>query len=56
MTNLIKNQINGLCDLYLYADFGNRHYAKINLWNGQPKISTSLDFYKGVEYKLKFKK
>jgi hypothetical protein len=30
-TSLIKNQINGLCNLRLKADFSNKKYAEINL-------------------------
>lgn len=54
--NLINNQINGLCDFYLRADFGNKQFAEINLWNGQTKKSKMLDSFEGVEYILKFKK
>jgi len=56
MSNLIKQQINGLCDLYLKADFGNSQFAEINIWNGEPIRSIPLNFFEGVEYKLKFKK
>jgi len=52
--SLIKNQINGLCNLYLNADFGNSGYAKINLWNGEKRIEQSLSFFKGVEHILEF--
>ncbi|MGZ4068298.1 MAG: hypothetical protein ACXVPE_16380, partial [Bacteroidia bacterium] len=54
--NLIWHQINGLCELYVTADFGNNQYAEINIWNGQPKVRTPIEFFQGVEYKLKFKK
>ena len=61
--NLINNQINGLCDLYIQADFGNGNYARINLWdkafmrNGPKKrISEKLDYFKGVEHLLVFLK
>ena len=54
--NLINNQINGLCDFYLKADFGNKQFAEINLWNGQTKKCKMLDSFEGVEYILKFKK
>ena len=55
-TNLIENQINGLCDLYIKADFGNNHFAEVNLWNGKPRVATKLSNFIGVEYILKFKK
>ena len=55
-SNLIKNQINGLCDLYLKADFGHSTYSEINLWNGKGRKERELDEFKGVEHILKFKK
>lgn len=53
-TELIKNQINGLCDLYIQADFGNNEFAKINLWNGEERNAEKLSEFKGVEYQLIF--
>ena len=63
-TELIRNQINGLCDLYIEADFGHNKYAKIGLWhpgsavleNGkEPNIpEETLDKAEGVKYILKF--
>lgn len=61
-TNLIKNQINGLCDLYIEADFGNDEYARIGLWTNQSSILgekpniivDKLDKAEGVKYILKF--
>lgn len=55
-TLLIKNQINGLCDLYLKADFGNGEYAEINLWDGKERQFTKIDSFVGVKYILKFRK
>jgi hypothetical protein len=52
--SLIKNQINGLCNLYLNADFGNSGYAKINLWNGEKRAKQPLSSFKGVEHILEF--
>jgi hypothetical protein len=54
--NLIKNQINGLCNLYLKADFGNDNYAMINLWNGVERGDTKINKFKGVEHLLEFSK
>lgn len=59
---LIEKQINGLCDLYIEADFDCQQYARIALWNehshplgGQPNIETEkIDICKGVKYILKF--
>ena len=59
---LIKNQINGLCDLFIEADFDNQEYAKIALWNensspqsDEPNIEvTKLDRCQGVKYILRF--
>lgn len=55
-SSLIKNQINGLCNLYLRADFGNKKCAKINLWNGKKREATKLPSFEGVEYRLEFPK
>ena len=61
-TKLIKNQINGLCDLYIEADFGNQDYARIGLWTQKsrslgdsPIIPVErIQEAKGVKYILKF--
>jgi hypothetical protein len=55
-TSLIKNQINGLCNLYLKADFGNNKFASINLWNGKNRVSEILPTFLGVEHILEFPK
>jgi len=55
-TLLIKNQINGLCDLYLQANFDHNHFAEVNLWNGHPRKAIKLEKFQGVKYILKFKK
>lgn len=59
---LIKNQINGLCNLYIEADFGCQEYAKIGLWHKEsaplgdtPNITIeTLQEAKGVKYILEF--
>lgn len=59
---LIKNQINGLCELYVEADFGDNEYARINLWNKDsaplndpPNITPiKLDMAEGVKFILKY--
>jgi hypothetical protein len=53
-TKLIDNQINGVCDLILKADFGNNDYAEINLWNGQEKKIKKIDTFVGVQFDLIF--
>ncbi len=61
-SNLIKNQINGLCDLYIEADFGDHRYARIALWyedsnplGETPNIAVeNLENCQGVKYILKF--
>lgn len=54
---IIEDQINGLCDLELKADFDNNEYALINLWNGKPiEILERYEKFEGVEYILKFER
>lgn len=54
LTDLIQKQINGLCDLYINADFDNNQYAEINLWNGKEIKPKLLSSFTGVEFILKF--
>ena len=56
LTSLINNQINGLCNLILKADFGGSKYAEINLWNDKERKAISLDNFQGVEHLLEFPK
>ena len=53
-TNLIKNQIDGICDLYIQADFGNKEYAELNLWDGKPREGKPIEKMQGVKYILKY--
>src|SRR5690606_17308069 len=55
-TSLIKNQINGLCNLHLKADFGNQKFAEINLWNGKDRGSQPILTFQGVEHIMEFPK
>ncbi|MCO6497694.1 MAG: hypothetical protein J5I50_08550 [Chitinophagaceae bacterium] len=63
-TNLIRNQINGLCDFYVRADFGDGNYAKVSIWdkdfvkNGprRRKVVEKYESFEGVEHILVFKK
>lgn len=54
--NLISLQMNGLCNLYLNADFGSEEYATINLWDGKKLEAKKLPSFTGVEHKLEFLK
>ena len=51
-TGLIKNQINGLCDLTLKADFGFNEFGKVFIW--PKKKAENLQEFKGVEFNLIF--
>lgn len=56
-TNLINRQLNGMCNLYLRADFGNEGLAEINLWNDFDKYVKKdglENFSGGVEHVLEF--
>lgn len=55
-TSLIRRQINGLCNLYLKADFGNQKFAEINLWNGKNRESQRIPTFQGVEHIMEFPK
>lgn len=55
-TLLITDQVNGLCDLYLKANFDNNKFAEINLWNGKKRKERILNNFEGVMYILKFPK
>lgn len=54
--NLISSQINGLCNLYLKADFGRQEFAAINLWDGKKLEAEKLTNFTGVEHILEFPK
>jgi hypothetical protein len=55
-TALIRNQINGLCNFHLKADFGNQQFAEINLWNGKDRESQPIQAFQGVEHIMEFPK
>jgi hypothetical protein len=55
-SQLIKMQINGYCELYLSADFGQDTYANINLWNGEDYEVEFINSFEGVEHILRFPK
>ncbi|GIQ57113.1 hypothetical protein Flavo103_02490 [Flavobacterium collinsii] len=54
ISKLIKNQINGVCDLFIKADFGNNEYAEINIWDSNDKKITLIDNFEGVQFDLIF--
>lgn len=51
---LIKNQINGNCDLYVQALFEDGVSYEINLWNGADRSYKKIDDIIGVKYILKY--
>lgn len=55
-SNLISNQINGLCDLFIEAKFGDGASGKLNLWdeNDEFKFQTLQEDITGVKYILRF--
>ena len=53
--SLIENQINGLCDLFIEADFGGNQYFRINLWDKKKKTERQeIDKMQGVKYIMRF--
>ena len=54
-SNLIQSQINGLCDLFIEADFGQGEYARVNLWDEEAEMkATRINEMNGVKYILRF--
>lgn len=54
LRSIIEDQINGLCNFYIRADFGNNEFANVNMWDNEERKSSTLVDFKGVEYILKF--
>ena len=56
--NLIENQVNGLCNLTLRAEFESDEKSQINLWNGKQREAVSIadENFKGVEHIFQFPK
>jgi len=46
--------LNGLCNFYLNADFGNNEFCSINLWNELPRKKSKISEFSGVEHLLEF--
>jgi hypothetical protein len=55
-SSLIENQINGLCNFHLRADFGMKNFAEINLWDGKKRHAKAITQFIGVEHILEFPK
>lgn len=55
-TDIINNQINGTCNLYIEADFPDGNSYLVNLWNGNNRAKIQIDPVGGVKYILEFKK
>ncbi len=56
-TDVIKHQINGMCNLFLTADFPDGKSYTVNLWDGKKRKQTLLtEKVGGVKYILEFKK
>ena len=53
---IIKNQINGLCDLHIEARFENNCFYHVNLWDGNQRESYPIEEIDGVKYLLILKK
>ncbi|MEN9548971.1 MAG: hypothetical protein RIR12_1562 [Bacteroidota bacterium] len=51
-TELIEKLINGVCDLYIQADFENNEFARINIWDGEERKANTINKFCGVEYQL----
>lgn len=56
--NLIENQINGLCNLILKAEFESDPKSQINIWNGKDRKAEVIEdnSFKGVEHIFQFPK
>lgn len=55
--NLIKNQINGMCDLFIEAIFDGGEMARVNLWDSHPQMNSEIITdrqVQGVKYILSF--
>lgn len=54
--NLISNQINGLCDLFVETVFGDKSCGRFNLWDSEPNLEIKPIEKKiqGVKYIMRF--
>lgn len=51
---IIENQINGVCDLVLRANFGDNEFAEVNLWNRNIPEIKLINAFDGVQFDLIF--
>ena len=56
--NLIQNQVNGLCNFILKAEFESEPKSQINIWNGKKRSALPItdENFKGVEHIFQFPK
>lgn len=58
----IINKLNGICNIYLKADFGQNQYAKFAIWDkkwntqNEREVLKSYEDFKGVEHILEFQR
>lgn len=55
-SNLIEKQVNGLCDLYIEAEFSDHKCGRLNLWDSERRLHCipTKEKVLGVKYILKF--
>lgn len=55
-SHLIEKKINGLCDLFVEAEFEGNECGRINLWDESPKLEATplVEKIKGVKYIMRF--
>jgi hypothetical protein len=53
---ILSNQINGLCDWSIKAEFSGQEYAEVQIWPrpSEDYESKRLDTFEGVQYEFKF--
>ena len=42
-SGLVENQLNGMCNFYLCADFGQQQFARVNIWDGKSRDAEPID-------------
>jgi hypothetical protein len=52
----LRDKANGLCDLYLNADFGQKRYARINLLDHTSRTAIMIPKFEGVEHEMIFRR
>jgi hypothetical protein len=53
---IVKNQINGLCDLHIRAKFEDKQSYQVNLWDGKERKAEQIPMIEGVIYLVILKK